>query len=72
MFKVSIEKLLKNSGGQYKLLSMAFQRLHQLNNGVPPVIKVTSKKNVTMALAEISEGKVRLAQNGKENATTTQ
>lgn len=62
MFKVSTEKLLKHGGGHYKLLTMAFQRTHQLNNGLPPVVKMSSKKNVTVALQEIAEGKVRLGE----------
>jgi DNA-directed RNA polymerase omega subunit len=70
MFKVSFQKLLKSSGGQYKLLMMAFQRTHQLNAGMPPTIKSKSKKNVTIALQEIAEGKVRLAEDGSEETTS--
>jgi DNA-directed RNA polymerase omega subunit len=66
MFKVSTEKLLKNAGGQYRLLEMAFQRMHQLNNGMPPAIKPMSKKNVTIALQEIAEGKVRIIDKKEE------
>ena len=65
MFKVSFEKLLKNSGGQYRLLMMAFQRTHQLNAGMHPTIKAKSKKNATIALQEIAEEKVQLAEEGK-------
>jgi DNA-directed RNA polymerase omega subunit len=69
MFKVSSEKLLKNAGGQYRLLTMAFQRTHQLNNGMPPTIKASSKKNAAIALKEIAEGKVRPMQDrGEEPA----
>ena len=60
MFKVSSEKLLQNAGGQYRLLEMAFQRMHQLNNGMPPAVKPMSSKNVTIALQEIAEGKVHI------------
>lgn len=67
MFKVSSEKLLKNAGGQYSLLMMAFERTRQLNNGMPPVIKPPSKKNVTIALQEIAEGKVWLAEDEEES-----
>lgn len=66
MFKVSTEKLLKNSKGQYNLLSMAFQRLHQLNSGMLPLAKTTSKKNATIGLMEIADGKVRLKEHGPE------
>jgi DNA-directed RNA polymerase omega subunit len=66
LFKVSTEKLLKNAGGQYRLLEMAFQRMHQLNNGMPPTIKPMSKKNVTIALQEIAEGKVRIIDKKEE------
>ena len=66
MFKVSIENLLGNSRGQYKLLEMAFQRTRQLNNGMPPCIKSSSKKNATIALQEIAEGKVRLKNDEEE------
>jgi DNA-directed RNA polymerase omega subunit len=72
MFKVSIEKLLKNSGGQYRLLAMAFQRLHQLNAGMHPSAKPTPVKNATVALMEIAEGKVRLLENGKDESATAQ
>ena len=61
MFKVSTENLLKNTGGQYKLLQLAFQRTRQLSNGMPPTVKSRSRKNVTIALQEIAEGKVRIA-----------
>jgi DNA-directed RNA polymerase subunit K/omega len=66
MFKVSTEKLLKNMGGQYLLLEAAFQRMHQLNAGMPPTIKITSKKNATIALMEIAENKVRIAEKKPE------
>jgi len=68
MFKVSSEKLLKNAGGQYRLLEMAFQRMHQLNNGMPPTLKPMSKKNATVVLQEIAEGKVRIADKKKEES----
>ena len=70
MFKVSSEKLLKNSGGQYKLLRLAFDRTRQLNNGMPPTMKVPSKKNATIALQEIADGKVRLVEDedGEESS----
>ncbi|RJP17527.1 MAG: DNA-directed RNA polymerase subunit omega [Candidatus Abyssobacteria bacterium SURF_5] len=61
MFKISSEKLLQACGGQYRLLEMAFQRMHQLNNGMPPLVKPASKKNSTIALQEIAEGKVWIA-----------
>ena len=60
MFKVSTEKLLKNAGGQYLLLVMAFQRTHQLNSGMLPTVRIASKKNATIALQEIAEGKIRI------------
>ena len=69
MFKVSFEKLLDNAGGQYQLLTMAFQRTRQLNNGMPPTIKAKSKKNATIALQEIAERKVWLAQDEAEETT---
>ncbi|MBI5115211.1 DNA-directed RNA polymerase subunit omega [Candidatus Poribacteria bacterium] len=72
MFKVSIEKLLKNSGGQYRLLAMVFQRLHQLNAGMHPSVKPTSVKNATIALMETAEGKVRLVENGKDESAIAQ
>lgn len=65
MFKVSSEKLLANTGRQYRLLAIAFQRVHQLNAGMLPTIVMSSKKNVTIALQEIAEGKVRAAPRDK-------
>ena len=66
MFKVSTEKLLENCQGQYNLLAMAFQRLHQLNSGMLPLVKSTSKKNGTIALTEIAAGRVRLKKHEPE------
>lgn len=60
MFKVSMEKLLKNSGGRYRLLQVAFLRTRQLNNGMPPLVKTSSKKTATIALLEIAEDKVKV------------
>jgi DNA-directed RNA polymerase omega subunit len=68
MFRVSSEKLLKNAGGQYRLLEMAFQRMHQLNNGMPPAVKPISSKDVTIALQEIAEGKVRISDKQEEQS----
>jgi DNA-directed RNA polymerase omega subunit len=66
MFKVSIEKLINRTGGQYTLLEMAFQRTHQLNAGMHPTIKTSSKKNATIALQEIAAGTVREVREGEE------
>ena len=70
MFKVSTENLLKNSGGQLKLLRLAFQRTRQLNNGMPPTVKSSSKKNATIALQEIAQGKVRIGENEEETESS--
>jgi DNA-directed RNA polymerase omega subunit len=67
MFKVSTEKLLDNSGGQYKLLRLAFERTRQLNNGLPPVVKTSSKKNATIALQEIADGKARIGKDEEKS-----
>jgi DNA-directed RNA polymerase omega subunit len=72
MFRVSTEKLLEQSGGKYTLLEMAFQRTRQLNNGVFPTVKTTSKKNGMIALQEIAEGKVRLATGEEDEPETTE
>jgi DNA-directed RNA polymerase omega subunit len=66
MFKVSTEKLLNSTGGQYKLLRLAFQRTRQLNNGMPPTLKTSSKKNATIALQEIAQGKARIKTDDEE------
>jgi DNA-directed RNA polymerase omega subunit len=68
MFKVSTQKLMDKSGGKYTLLEMAFQRTHQLNNGVMPTVKTVSKKNGMIALQEIADGKVRLATDSKDES----
>lgn len=60
MSRVSTESLLKRSGGKYTLLEMAFQRTRQLNAGMLPTMKTSSKKNGMIALREIAIGKVRL------------
>ena len=72
MFKVSTEKLLKNCGGQYTLLQLAFTRTEQLNNGMPPTIKALSKKNATIALQEIAEGKVSVVENEEDEPESSE
>ncbi len=67
MPKVSTEQLLKVADGKYTLLEMAFQRTRQLNSGLLPTIRTTSKKNGIIALQEIAEGKVRLAEAKEED-----
>ena len=72
MFRVSTGKLLENCGGQYRLLQLAFARTRQLNNGMPPTIKASSKKNAMIALQEIAEGKVFLVDDEEDEPETSE
>ena len=72
MSRVSTEKIMAQAGGKYTLLEMAFQRTRQLNNGLLPTIKTTSRKNGRIALQEIAAGKVRLATDSEDEPETAE
>ena len=65
MMSVSIEELVKNIGGVYKLVLVAARRASELNEGAPPLIQTESKKAATVALEEIRQGVVTYKQKGK-------
>lgn len=60
MSYVSLEKTLKeNNLSLYKLTLAAAARANELAQGAMPLVKSQSKKVSTLALMEISAGKVR-------------
>jgi DNA-directed RNA polymerase omega subunit len=62
MSYIPLEKLLdKSKGSIYKLVALASQRAFEIAEGSPPLVEKTgSSKPGTIALQEISEGKIRL------------
>jgi len=53
-----IDEIAKMVGGRYSVVIAAARRAEQLKNGAPPLVSIESKNPVTIALAEISAGKV--------------
>ncbi len=53
------EKIFKNGDSLYKLTLIAARRAVELNNGAPKLVNTTSTKFSTIALEEISQGKVK-------------
>lgn len=73
MSYVSLEKTLKdNNLSLYKLTLAAAARANELAQGAMPLVKSQSKKVSTLALMEISAGKVRYEEiktKGKKSAS---
>ena len=59
MAYISREALLKKGDSIYKLTLLAAKRAVELSNGVPKLIETKSDKFSTIALEEISRGKVK-------------
>ena len=64
MRKRSIEDLLPKAGGSiYRLICLASKRAVELAEGKPKLVDFSSDKLTTLALEEISEGKVTYKDN---------
>jgi DNA-directed RNA polymerase subunit omega len=53
-----LEVLLKHVDNRYQLVIVASKRARQLNKGANPLIETDSKKAVSIALKEISQGMI--------------
>lgn len=53
------EKIFKNGDSIYKVTLLAARRAIELNNGAQKLVETGSKKLSTVALEEISQGKVK-------------
>ena len=61
MEKISREELIDQVGSIYKLCNLAAMRSMELNNGFKQLVDGDHKEKVTtIAIREISEGKVRI------------
>ena len=72
MIQPRIDKLFGNVDSRYALVIVAAKRARQINNyhhqlgegtfeELPPLVESRSKNYLTMALEEISEGKIKYA-----------
>lgn len=60
MIYPSIDELLQRVDSKYTLVIAAAKRGRQLREGATPVVECGSRKEVTVALHEINEGKVEI------------
>ena len=60
MIYPSIDELLKQVDSKYTLVIAAAKRGRQLRGGATPVIESGSRKEVTLGLLEINEGKIEI------------
>ena len=58
MAQVPIEELLTRCGSVYKLVILAAKRAKELAEGSPPLVETPQKKVASIALEEITQGKV--------------
>jgi len=65
---------LENWGSKYALVVLAAKRAKQIKSGAPPLIQTSSKNPLTIALEEISAGKItcEVAENDLPILTTTE
>jgi len=61
MYKIPMEELINKIGSTYKLVMLASKRAVELNAGAGKLVEaIPGTKLSTIALKEISQGKVRL------------
>jgi len=60
VIKPPLEELLGQIVSKYALVMVAAKRARQLKDGVLPLVDIDSTNPVTIALEEISTGKVRI------------
>lgn len=60
MIYPSIDRLLEQVDSKYTLVIAAAKRGRQLRNGARPAMECDSRKEVTVALNEISSGKIEI------------
>ena len=60
MIYPSIDELLQQVNSKYTLVIAAAKRGRQLRDGARPAIESDSRKEVTVALNEINEGKIEI------------
>ena len=65
MITIPIEELLKEGMSIYKTVVLAAKRATELNQGLPPLVKLPITKNSTLALEEIRRGLVTYKPKGK-------
>lgn len=57
-----LERLTKIAGGRFHLTSLLQKRLAELVKGSPPMVDLPSNNLFEVAMAEIEEGRVMLAE----------
>ena len=60
MSYIPLQKMIEHCPCLYKLVLGAAERANELNEGVEPLVKSTSKKVTSIAMEEIIAGKVRV------------
>jgi len=76
MIKPPISELLKKVDNRYTLVIATAKRARMLTNGAQPLVATKSDKDVTIAITEIKEGKIkyrytRKGENSKPNENET-
>ena len=62
MARITVEDCLKKIDNQYDLVLLAKERTSQLNSGAEMLVEKNNDKNTVVALREIGEGKVDIAE----------
>jgi len=57
-----LEKMVEKVGSRFAVVVAAAQRAKQIKDGSPPLVEVDARNPLTIALAEMAEGKVTVEQ----------
>ncbi len=55
-----LEQIVERTGSRFAVVVAAAKRAKQIKDGSPPLVETTSHNPLTIALAEIAEGKVTI------------
>ena len=74
MDQFPLEQIVEKAGSRFAVVIAAAQRARQIKEGSPPLVTISSRNPLTIALAEIAQGKVLIEPAGamvEEEAKST-
>ena len=63
-----LERLIQATGGRFRLTTLIQKRAREICLGAPPLVKPESDRPHEIAMLEIAEGRIYLAQPGEDDA----
>ena len=66
MDQFPLEQIVEKTGSRFAVVVAAAKRAKQIKDGSPPLVETASRNPLTIALAEIAQGKVLILPAGEE------